>query len=723
MSSRALLSSVLALSLASIASAQSPFACQGTAVNTLLRSEGVAERLGDINLSCTGGVPGATVTFNLAVFLNVGFTNHVSPTGVTDVTLTINNAAGSVPPAILQTSSGVSFNGVSFTVPASGPVDLRISNLRGNVNQLGPGSIQRTVEAVVSITGTPLLANSYRLAVGVIAPGLLASYNTGGIRCFGSPLPATINFTNLILEGTAFVSTRVTEGFASSFEKKGPGDDNGTRIIARFTGLPAGARLFVPNVVTGSDTVQPTIAGDLGGTTAGGAYAPTVTGSLLLVRVIGTDANGAGGTLAYTPGPVGSGIVTFNSASEIPLAGGAGIAVFEVADSNPSVQESAQFPTFLGLPEVPNDSVAIASESVSFGPVSTVFTASATDPIPRFVAVKPATDCANLGDCNVNFPVLSLTSSRPLEFSAIPGSSLQTIVAQINNRGGGLMRWSASVTTSAGNWLTVYPQTGVGNGSVYVNVFPLGLTPGVYTGSLIVDAGAPSGRQTLPVRLTIITPPTPAPTTPPVVAPPTPVLTKVGVQSLTNAARPDLTTVSPGSLAIVNGSNLKGKDVAVTFDGIVAPILSGDDRSINVQVPGSLRSPSTAQLQVTVDGEKSVALSVAVSELAPAIFGEGVLNGDNSVNKESNAAAVGGALQIFSTGLLSAVPGPVVVKLHDRNLTPFYAGSSSSLGVDQVNVLIPDDLPAMTTYLSVCSFTASKPDQPICSELAKVTLK
>ena len=719
---RALFSSALVLSLAGMAHAQSPFACQGTAVNTLLRTEGIAERLGDIDLSCTGGVPGSTVTFNLAVFLNVGLTNHVTTAGITDVTLTINNASGSVPPGVLQTSSGVSFNGVSFTIPATGPVDLRISNLRGNVSQLGPG-IQRTVEAVVSITGTPLIANSYHLSVGVTAPGLLASFASTGIRCVGSPLPSTINFSNLIIGGTVFVSTRVTEGFASSFEKKRSTDDNGTRIVARYSGLPTGARLFVPDVVAGNDAVQPTIAGDLGGTASGGAYAPSVAGSLLLVRVTGTDANGAGGALAYTPGPIGSGTVAFNSVSEVGLAGGAGIAVYEVVDSNPSVQETAQFPTFLGLASIANDAGPIASERVSLGPISTVFTASTTDSIPRFLAVNPPTDCANLGDCSINFPVLLLSSWTPLEFSAPAGSGLQTKLAQINNKGGGIMNWTASVSTSGGpNWLTVYPLSGVNGASVFVNVFPLGLTPGVYSGSLIVDAGPQGGRQILPIKVTITPAPAPPTPAPPAIVPVTTILTKVGLQSLTNAARPDLTTVSPGSLAIVNGSNLKGKDVAVTFDGIAAPILSGDDRSISVQVPGSLRAPATSQLQVTVDGEKSVPLAVPVAELAPAIFAEGVLNADSSVNKESNAAAVGSALQIFSTGLLSAVPGAVVVKLHDRSLTPSYAGPSS-IGVDQVNVLIPDDLPAMTTYLSVCGFAASNPDQLVCSEPAKVTLK
>ncbi len=40
--------------------------------------------------------------------------------------------------------------------------------------------------------------------------------------------------------------------------------DTGTRIIVQYSGFPAGAQLFVPTVVAGSDATQPTAGGDLG---------------------------------------------------------------------------------------------------------------------------------------------------------------------------------------------------------------------------------------------------------------------------------------------------------------------------------------------------------------------------------------------------------------------------------------------------------------------------
>jgi uncharacterized protein (TIGR03437 family) len=152
-------------------------------------------------------------------------------------------------------------------------------------------------------------------------------------------------------------------------------------------------------------------------------------------------------------------------------------------------------------------------------------------------------------------------------------------------------------------------------------------------------------------------------------------------------------------------------------------MLSGDDTGITVQLPSTLTPGQMSQLQVTVDGDKSALLAVPVSDIAPAIFANGVLNEDNSVNSPANAATVGTPLQIFSTGLIPAVVVPIIVKLHDRQLTPLFAGPAPSVGVNQVNVVIPSDLPAMTTQLSVCGYGMMNPTQPICSQPVDITLQ
>ena len=89
MSIRALLPALFIL-LASVAKPQSTaLICATGAVNLTVHAEGIAETLGDILLSCSGGSPGSTITLNLIVSLNVAITNRISATNATDVALTI----------------------------------------------------------------------------------------------------------------------------------------------------------------------------------------------------------------------------------------------------------------------------------------------------------------------------------------------------------------------------------------------------------------------------------------------------------------------------------------------------------------------------------------------------------------------------------------------------------------------------------------------------------
>ncbi len=713
---RAILSFAVFILSASAAWSQAPFNCSTGAGNPPLRAEGITEVVGDILINCTGGTPGVTDTINLAVFLNVNVTNRITVSNATDVALTVDTGSGAVPvsvPGILQTAASVTFNGVTFTIPPTGAVNFHLFNLRGNVSQLG-GSSQRPVTAQLSISGTPsaLVAASNTLNVGLTAPGLLASYASSGIQNGGSPLPTTpITFASLFQAGTSFASTRVTEGFPGSFQVKTATSDTGTRIIARYSGFPAGSQVFVPSIVAGSDALQPTAAGDLGGVASPGGYAPTPSGTLALSIVTGTDANGAGGAVFFRPGPPGSGGIALNAMTQLFLSGGSGIAVYEVVDANQSVLESAQFPTFIGLPPTGGAS-AVASEQVSFAPLSTSFAATAADPIPRFIYTAPPSDCTALANCNASmFPVLSVGASQPLTFTAFAGSAPQTKTVQVNNRGAGELSWTASfayLSGNAGNWLTISPTSGLNGGTVLVNVIPQNVGPGVYNASLIISGGAQAGSQTLPITLTVtqFTPP-----------PPT-----VSIQSLVNAGNPASTAVSPGSLAILNGTNLQGKVVAVTFDGNPATIISSATGSITIQVPSSLSPGIKSQLQVTVDGNQSAAVGIPIAALSPAIFSDGVLNQDFSLNSASNPDALGSTLRLFGTGMIAPVPGPVTVQLGGAQLTPISAGPLGGWpGVNEVDVAIPANLAAGPTTVTVCG-TGPAASQPICSQPAPVTL-
>src|SRR5438445_349967 len=241
----------LPLSLcAGLAYAQKALQCvPSTAVSKLVLSEGIAEPVGDIVLACSGGTPGAPVTDNLDVFLNVNITNRVSAAGLADAQLSVDTGTGPVPAGIFAQPvglNGLAFNGVSFTIPASGQVSFRISNVRADASQLGPTPQQR-ITALLSSNTLGITSPNAQFTVAITQSGLLAEASSSEVRCNGSPLPSTINLANLFATGTRFSSTRVTEGFASAFRPKDAFSDSGTRVMLRYSGFPSGARLFVPD--------------------------------------------------------------------------------------------------------------------------------------------------------------------------------------------------------------------------------------------------------------------------------------------------------------------------------------------------------------------------------------------------------------------------------------------------------------------------------------------
>ncbi|HWQ52921.1 MAG TPA: hypothetical protein VN442_04500 [Bryobacteraceae bacterium] len=690
----------------------SQLTCTASAVPTLVRTEGVVERVGDILLQCSGGSPGTVVSGNLTLFLPVNITNRIDADSVAlQVALTVQAGATTTPFSGRISNQSISFTGLQFTVPESRTVTMRISNLRVNASQLGTAAGQILQAQITTTTGVFSLVNN-AVVVGRTESGLLATLAPSGIPSVPSPLPADLTISNLFARGTIFTSTRFTEGFPAAFEPKDATSDTGTRLVVRYRDVPAGTRLFVPDVVAGSDAAIPTAGGDLGGTQSGGEYEPG-SGALLLARVISPDVNGAGGQLAYTPGAPGSGSVAFERVREVPVEAGIATVVYEVVDANPGRRQTAQFPTFIGAPA--DCLLTMMPQTVSFGPVSTTPAASTSAPVPRFVAADPAPDCSTAGDCQDEFFPRLVVDAQPLVFTAIAGGLPfeRPGYVPVRNESGGAMVWTARIFYKTGSgWLSINPDSGINNRSVQVYATARNLAAGTYEADLVISAGS-TGSVTLPVLFTVR-----APVVPPVEQPPT--RAAVTVNSVTNAANFLNGPVVAGSLATVMGTNLAGAKVAVTFDGLPARLLFNNATQINLQVPADLAGKTSSSMVVTVDGLASTPTTVALATASPAVFSTGILNQDNSVNGASSPAAPGSVIQIFLTGL----PAPqrwfdlaVSVKIHDRdNLVPAYAGAAPGLdGVQQVNVAIPGDLPAMTTDLLIC--TAGT-----CSHPARVTL-
>lgn len=712
------LTSFFLISICGLARGQSTLTCTATSNPVTVRGEGITERVGDIVLTCSGGTSGATIKGNLSVTLNVNITNRLASnsSNLTGVVFTIDNGAGPQPvttPATLTPPNILSFNGPSFTLSPTGTAVLRVSNIRAAANELMLAS-SSTIQAFLNIN--VLQINTSQLTVADIFRGLYSSLSSTLVCAqSGSALPSnTSSFASFIASTADFNTTRVTEGFAGAFSPlsgfQGLNADTGTRIMVQYSGFPQGAQLFVPNVVAGSDAVQPTAGGDFGPPASGGQYAPGNGGSLLLARVFGTDANGAGGSPIYTPGAPGSGTVTFDAMNPVTLANGAGFVVYEVVDSDPAVVESAQFPTYLGVAPSGNGTSTSTSENVSFAPVSTVYTATATDPIPRFQQLPAPSDCSIVGDCGAAyFPLLSVPESS-LQYTAQAGTGDQVAYVQIQNNGGGVMQWTTSVQYTQGSgWLTVSPTSGTDNATIRVDAVPGTLAPGTYNATLTINAGPVAGTTTLPVTFSITAAP------PPPVTVPTPTIA-AAVNAATFSAGP----LVAGSLATLSGTLLSGSNVTVTFNGLPAQILYDGSTQVNLLVPAALGSATSAQLVVTVNGNASAPQTVSLAPFAPGIFPNGILNQDNSVNSAAHPASSGSVIQIFATGLSGN--GVITANIAGQAVTqPYYAGPAPELpGVQQVNLIVPAGISGSTTNVSVCG--GSSVNQVVCSPAVQLAV-
>jgi uncharacterized protein (TIGR03437 family) len=456
--------------------------------------------------------------------------------------------------------------------------------------------------------------------------------------------------------------------------------------------------------VAGSNATVPTLGGDLGTATATGQYTQG-SQTLLLVRVLNADSTGNGGTFATLPAPNGSGVLVLNGANPVPLANGAGYAVYEVVDANPSTTESAQIPNFFAIPA--NSPPSTSNGTLSLAPVSTVASASTTAPVPRFVAVPPPSDCTVVGDCNASYyPQLQATAT-PLKATAVAGGP-EVVAGSITIRDarGGVLDWSASVTyTNGTGWVSFSEPFGVDGALIGVVANPSALTPGTYQATVLIDAGPVAGSQSFPLTLTVAAP---APA--------------VVISGVTDAADFHPGPVAPGSIATVWGSNLAGQNVSVTLGGMPAKLFYTGAQQINLRIPPALSGQPSAKLVVTADGASSAPFTVPLTSVAPAIFTPGVLNQDNTVNSAANPAPLGSILQIFLTGMPDSGAVATVTIQNRGNLVPLYAGAAPGfLGLQQVNVAVPADLLPVTSNLTICVMGAG--NQPSCSQPESIALK
>lgn len=149
--------------------------------------------------------------------------------------------------------------------------------------------------------------------------------------------------------------------------------------------------------------------------------------------------------------------------------------------------------------------------------------------------------------------------------------------------------------------------------------------------------------------------------------------------------------IAPGSLAILTGTSLAGREqnssfypwlmflglADVNLGGIDCPLVYTSPGSIVFQVPSALAA-GIAQLTISSPEGLSAVSNVAIAVAGPGIFKAGAhaiaLNADGRVNTAVTPAAVGSTLLVYLTGI-----GPVSPAVNDGEAAPSTPLSAATL--------------------------------------------
>ena len=696
--------------------------CQPSVSSNLVRGEGLTEQMGEIVLQCTGGSPSQISTGTFTIFLSVPITNKVNGNGDSDAVLAFDNGSGPVISSIrarYQNSNALIFSGVTFQTSPSGSVTIHISNIRGAASYIGLGRLGgQQITASLSVNGLNLFVSQSTFVVAVVQRAFYSSY-TSRLICsgYGTPDITGLGFSAAVNAGGSFSTVRVTEGFPSAFAPRS--DDNlynadfGTRIFARFTGIPAGAHIFVPIAVTGSNTLRQTSAGDYGLIANGGSYVRA--SNTLLLALVG-NADSAGGGVNSSPlfnlSNLPSGAVGFDTLTEI-IAGadGTATATYEVIDANPNGVESATIPAFVYLPRGILLSFTQIGEDLSLGPVSSVTQTGSTQPVPRFATVTPLNDCSLNGDCGASyFPKLQLNQTLfDVSMTTLDKSNSQYL--NIGNAGSGNFLWNASIDYLGSNangypWLQLSSNMGLGGPNITLYLVPGLLQSGVYDAMLTIDAGPIAGKSSVRVTMRLQYK----------------AATPLVVNVLNDASKIGGYVV-PGSKYDIIGDRFSGFNIGITFNGIPGIVLPGSiPTQLLAQAPLGIQGQNDALIVVTVDNSPSNGILIPISNSAPAVYSTNIINQDGTINGPLNGALTGSTIQVYSTGLPNA--GVYSGKIHDRTIDGdslvSVGPASGLLGIYVMQMIVPADLPAMTTSVYACG--GLTPESIVCSNPVDITL-
>ena len=324
---------------------------------------------------------------------------------------------------------------------------FRITNIRANASAVGTGAsgTPGQVTAFVSIVGpTSIPVNNAQQTVGFVSRGLTFSVRTVQTSLAAQITSGTRGISDLTFpqcasrtgntRGTPQAALRFAENFATAFRVRVdpagqtvPGSifntesglnvpglassvgatvasanvgvaDFGTRLRAVFNNVPNGVNIFVSNR---------NIIGD----------APSSVNAAVQAALVATET-------APTIFPGGIGVVpelTFRNAdaksdtvpvNQVAITGGTGVAAWEILRSSPIEIEFLDFYVYFGYSAnqaANTPGTGTGTVAGTFAPVSTVATASATAPIPRFADTGSAINVVAIVACRTNllFPFVT----------------------------------------------------------------------------------------------------------------------------------------------------------------------------------------------------------------------------------------------------------------------------------------------------------------------------
>lgn len=413
--------------------------CSANAVPPIVRSEGLAEIVADVVLSCStlGQPPSqAYLQLNLSLSLNQNVTNNRdfgAGKDFTDAVLvtqenlgnpTTQSEFGGQDPRFplprygsLASSNRLEWNGIDFPIPGGGDpafpsvITLRITNVRARVNT---GSIvalraeqSSAISAFISITGPSSVLISHNvLNVGVPSEGLIEGYRNalnngpalleGSLQC----VPQNINSGGAV-QGPASFHVRVEEGFATAFKPlgeptttpgnsineagfptpgsgvNGGGANQGSRFMLQFFNIPSGIRMAVRGQV--------------------------FSGSAQAVQIVDFDGAGIGGG----PAP-GQGL------RELPISNGFTRAVYEWVSGNPFAKEALDIPVVVGYNFAATGSMLALTD---FAPFGFNGNSDGPSPEPRFRPTSNSTQVFRIEPC-FPIPTPTISSLSPPAVSA-----------------------------------------------------------------------------------------------------------------------------------------------------------------------------------------------------------------------------------------------------------------------------------------------------------------